>query len=84
LTPNRNPRRATGGQDDARGDGITPIVSHDLRRRRDAGWRLPPLDDGARDPLDILAGQSIPSQPIECPGMFGDGGKWQRCCRGVT
>jgi hypothetical protein len=58
----------------------TPMVSQDLRRRRDAAWRLPPLEDGTRDPIDALAGKPIPRRPIECPGMFGDNGKWKPCC----
>jgi hypothetical protein len=30
-------------------------VAGQLRRRREASWRLPPLPDGRRDPLDALA-----------------------------
>jgi hypothetical protein len=29
-----------------------------LRRRREASWRLPPLADGCRDPLDRLRSAS--------------------------
>jgi hypothetical protein len=28
------------------------VTAAGLRRRREAGWRLPPLVDGRRDPLD--------------------------------
>lgn len=31
-------------------------IPQQLRRRREASYRLPPLADGHRDPLDALAG----------------------------
>jgi hypothetical protein len=37
-----------------------------LRRRRDAALRLPPLEDGRRDPLDGLAGK--PARIVEWGG----------------
>jgi hypothetical protein len=38
-----------------------PRVAEQLRRRRNASYRLPPLRNGARDPLDRLASPSGPS-----------------------
>lgn len=47
------------------GSGTTPMLprSNDnpLRRRRAAALRLPPLEDGVRDPLDRLARTGEPS-----------------------
>jgi hypothetical protein len=37
-----------------------------LRRRRDAALRLPPMEDGGRDPLDGLAGK--PAHIVEWGG----------------
>jgi hypothetical protein len=34
----------------------TDSIPQQLRRRREASYRLPPLADGRRDPLDALAG----------------------------
>jgi hypothetical protein len=42
------PPAADTGLDDAAG------YVADLRRRRQAAWRLPPLADGYHDPLDCL------------------------------
>jgi len=44
----------------------TAAGSDALRRRRDAALRLPPMDDGRRDPLDGLAG--IPARTVEWGG----------------
>lgn len=72
-----------GAQDDARGNGIRGSLATPLRRRRVAAWRLPPLRDGRRDPLDALAGLPIAgAQPCQ-RGMFGADGTWRACCRGV-
>jgi hypothetical protein len=54
-------------------------VPGDMRRRREAAHRLPPLASGYRDPLDQLAGLPITRADC-CRGMFSDGGKWQQCC----
>jgi hypothetical protein len=87
----RRPRREGGAPDDAHGDGnVTDIVTGatliaaDMRRWREAAHRLPPLASGHRDPLDTLAGLPIVDRGDCCRGMFGDGGKWQPCCRGAT
>jgi hypothetical protein len=80
-------RPGGGGAQDGHGGGNVNAILRDatliaagIRRRRDAAGRLPPLAGGYRDPLDALAGKPIPRRAIECPGMFGDGGKWQPCC----
>jgi hypothetical protein len=78
MTDTAERRPGRGGVPDAA--NVNVMVNLDLRRRRDAAWRLPPLDDGTRDPIDALAGKPIPQRPIECPGMFGDNGKWKPCC----
>jgi hypothetical protein len=79
-TAERRPGR--GGVPDAA--NVNAMVSQDLRRRRDAAWRLPPLEDGTRDPIDALAGL-LAGEADCCRGMFGSNGKWQRCCgRGVA
>jgi len=46
----------TGSRNDPLGGGITStIAAAQLRHRREAAWRLPPLCDGHRDPLDAEA-----------------------------
>jgi hypothetical protein len=69
-----------GVQDDDHG-GIkgSLAVAAGIRRRREGALRLGPSGDGPADPLDDLAGLPI-ADPQPCRGMFGDGGKWQRCC----
>jgi hypothetical protein len=42
---------------DEQADNLVESIARQLRRRREASWRLPPLHDGVRDPLDRLAGQ---------------------------
>ncbi len=44
----------------------TPAVPAALHRRREAAWRLSPVADGCRDPLDALAGQL--ADPVEWGG----------------
>jgi hypothetical protein len=41
-------------------DALVVQLRAELRRRRDAALRLPPLADGHRDPLDRLAGLPVP------------------------
>lgn len=51
-----------------------------LRRRRSAGWRLPPLEDGRRDPLDALAG--LPARRVHrCAGVEFTAAGVRPCCR---
>ena len=40
----------------------TDSIPQQLRRRREAARRLPPLDSGVRDPLDVLVSYS--SEPL--------------------
>jgi hypothetical protein len=70
-----------GVQDDDHGSGTkaTLAVAADMRRRRDAAGRLPPLASGYRDPLDALAGLPITEADC-CRSQFGAGGQWQPCC----
>ncbi len=39
-------------------DDAVRELAEQLRRRREASWRLPPLADGYRDPLDRLRSAS--------------------------
>jgi hypothetical protein len=44
-----------GPEDDSPGAASVACIVTDLRRRREAALRLPPLPDGRRDPLDAAA-----------------------------
>jgi hypothetical protein len=65
-TAERRPRQEGGAPDDAANvDTIVTAADDDIRqraeqlkRRREASWRLPPLQDGYRDPLDRLRSAS--------------------------
>jgi hypothetical protein len=82
----RPPGQEKAADQDAHGGGImaTIATAADMRRRREAAHRLPPLASGDHDPIDMLAMLPIPGRPQPCRGMFGDGGKWQPCCGRVT
>ena len=61
----RRPRAGSGERDEDHGGGyvtasVTDLddIAAPLRRRREASWRLPPLDCGYRDPLDHLRSAS--------------------------
>jgi len=63
-TAERSPAEGSVPDDDCRSVETnlppgTPVVPDDiaaqLRRRREASWRLPPLESGFRDPLDQRA-----------------------------
>ena len=72
----RSPAEGTVPDDALGGDKVTSS----LQRRREAAWRLPPLADGIRDPLDQLAGLPIgPAQ--ECHGIEYVADGWRPCCR---
>jgi hypothetical protein len=85
-TAERRPRRKGGAQDGHGGGNVNAIledaslIAADMRRRREAAHRLPPLASGYRDPIDALAGLPIPALPQPCRGMFGEGGTWRPCC----
>lgn len=57
MSAEKNPPEATGGPEDQQGGGSTSSVpgrdsiAQQLRRRRLASYRLPPLPCGHRDPL---------------------------------
>ena len=74
--------RLGGGESFAmvtRGDDDEPVAAK-LRRRRSAGWRLPPLEDGHRDPLDALAG--LPARRVHrCAGVEFTATGVRPCCR---
>ena len=64
--PRREDREGSGVQDDGAGGNVKTNLQPDdvadlddiaaqLRRRREASWRLPPLESGYRDPLDQRA-----------------------------
>lgn len=54
AAPGDAPR--ANGSNNEMGDQPTSTVAEDLRRRRDAADRMPPMLCGHRDPLDCLAG----------------------------
>lgn len=61
MTPEAH-RRPGGGGDESTTNVLNSVrepegIAAQLRRRREAAWRLPPLPDGLRDPLDRLAAQ---------------------------
>lgn len=59
----RRPPQTTREPAKVNAEGPPPTVT--LQRRRDAALRLPPLEDGFRDPLDKLAGVPVPRQSEE-------------------
>jgi hypothetical protein len=90
--PDTAERRPGGGgvQDGHGGGNVNAIlrdatlIAADIRRRRDAAHRLPPLASGYRDPIDALAELIGPDRADCCRGMYGNNGKWQPCCRGAA
>jgi hypothetical protein len=79
----RPPGQEKAADQDAHGDGIkaTIATAADMRRRREAVHRLPPLATGYRDPIDMLAGLPIRTGTDTCRGEFGGGGgRWRPCC----
>jgi hypothetical protein len=79
----RRPVGGTGAQSDAHGGGITSrITAKPFRRRRAAAWRLPPLADSRRDPLDSIAGLPVRRPPRCARAVLGTDGRWRQCCRG--
>ena len=66
MTANDDGRPGQGRPSESPADGgTTPMLArrtdNPLRRRRAAALRLPPLDDGVRDPLDRAAHPDEPS-----------------------
>jgi hypothetical protein len=87
VPPDRAERRpvAGGGAQDAANVKAMVAAAADVRRRRAASWRLPPLASGHRDPLDALAGLPIADRGDCCRGEFTGNGRWRSCCgRGVA
>jgi hypothetical protein len=82
-TAERRPVDGGGAQDAANVEARVAAAAN-VRCRRAASWRLPPPETGRRDPLDQLAGLPITDRGDYCGGMYGDGGKWQPCCRGAA
>ncbi|WP_240135092.1 hypothetical protein [Streptomyces sp. MUM 178J] len=70
MSAQKNPPAATEGQKTTGASESVSIFPHSdstaqqLRRRRTAAYRLPPLDTGLRDPLDDAA-------TLHGPGTYG-------------
>jgi hypothetical protein len=83
-TNERRPQAKAGVPDDDHGGGnvlgAKVAVAADMRRRREAAHRLPPLATDYRDPIDMLAGLPIRTGTDICRGEFGGGGRWRPCC----
>ncbi|MFI1449069.1 hypothetical protein [Streptomyces virginiae] len=64
MNGNAGSRHVLGGgfqKDTAAGGSTAVTVPQQLRRRREAAYRCPPLDCGHRDPLDCAATATGPS-----------------------
>jgi hypothetical protein len=81
-TRQRRPHHKGAATVDQATDDLT--VAGEIRRRREAAHRLPPLGSGYRDPLDELAGLPITDRGDACRGMFTGNGRWVPCCRGAA
>lgn len=77
----RPPGQEKAADQDAHGGGINATIATaaDMRRRRKAAHRLPPLATGYRDPIDMLAGLPVPARPQPCRGELTPAG-WRPCC----
>jgi hypothetical protein len=79
-TKERRPPGRKAADQDAANVTRSITAAADVRRRRAASWRLPPLASGYRDPIDALDGLPIPRRGDYCRGMFNGSGKWVPCC----
>jgi hypothetical protein len=81
MPPDREEcRPGKSGIHDAAGSDVSPI----LGVQRCWSWQIRHRCD-CRKPGDCLLNEPLPvHQDQPCRGMFGDGGKWQPCCRGAA